>query len=295
MKKKIIALLFLLSTIIFCSICFASEPKMIRNNDERLLVAAKEGNLELVKQLFRQGARVESIYTNPGIFSRDVEKTALMEASHHGHLSIVQFLISKGADVNALNEKRMTPLLFAAIYGHLEIVRLLVESGADIDVDLKRNRSPLHAAIGQRKGDIVSYLIKAGANTDPQNHNGLTILMMHTNCGNIDETKRLLVKGADIDAKDYRGLSAFDRAIGSRSPEIVSICLQFNPDPSLLKNYLESAAYYGNIDVFKLIWNHYDNSEAIFGDGLECLNEARKRKKVKMIQYLISISADLML
>ena len=63
-------------------------------NDE-LIEAAKNGDVEKVKQLIAQGADV-----NPeGIF----DKTALMMAAYKGHTEIAEILIQVGADVNAKN------------------------------------------------------------------------------------------------------------------------------------------------------------------------------------------------
>ncbi|MDE2814472.1 MAG: ankyrin repeat domain-containing protein [Gemmatimonadota bacterium] len=53
--------------------------------------------------------------------------TALMRAAGAGHIEVVGFLISNGADRTIKNHQKQLALTFAAAYGHLEVVKLIVE------------------------------------------------------------------------------------------------------------------------------------------------------------------------
>ena len=56
-------------------------------------------------------------------------------SAHEGHLPVVEFLVSEGADVNAKNNEGYTPLIEAAFFcGHLSICQFLVSNGADVTV-----------------------------------------------------------------------------------------------------------------------------------------------------------------
>ena len=110
------------------------------------------------------------------------------------NLSTLDFLIERGADVNARDNTGATPLLYAVDYGKLEAVRLLVTRGADVNIpsnflgvnypicqaalagrldiikalavnDLDVNPSgsdgtPLNCAIRRQHLDVVIYLVK---------------------------------------------------------------------------------------------------------------------------------------
>ncbi|MDP7149243.1 MAG: ankyrin repeat domain-containing protein, partial [Nitrospinaceae bacterium] len=78
--------------------------------------AAKDGNIEVVKQHLAAGADVELKCVNCG-------DTILGHAVSGGHIEIVELLVSKGADVNAKDDKYgRTPLHFAAGRGNKEVV-----------------------------------------------------------------------------------------------------------------------------------------------------------------------------
>ena len=61
-------------------------------------------------------------------------RNGLHLASSKGHLSVVEFLVSEGADVNATNNDKETALTEAAFCGHFEVCQYLVSNGADVTV-----------------------------------------------------------------------------------------------------------------------------------------------------------------
>src|SRR5262249_36438571 len=105
-----------------------------------------------------------------------------MWASARRHPEMMQFLISKGADVNArsidrdyqrhvtaegrpksLDSGGFTPLLYAARENCLACVELLLRNKADIDLPDPDGVSPLLVAIMNANWDLAKQLIEAGA------------------------------------------------------------------------------------------------------------------------------------
>ena len=60
----------------------------------------------------------------------DVGETALYKACYKGYLEIVDFLIGKGANLNILDDSDFTPLDTAKWKEHDEIAQLLSSAGA---------------------------------------------------------------------------------------------------------------------------------------------------------------------
>jgi ankyrin repeat protein len=143
-----------------------------------LLAVARTGNVEAADLLVKHGAKVDARETWGG-------QTALMWASARRHPQMMQFLISKGADVNArsidrdyqrhvtaegrpknLDSGGFTPLLYAARENCLACVEVLVHNRADLDLPDPDGVSPLLVAILNANWDLAKQLILAGADVN---------------------------------------------------------------------------------------------------------------------------------
>ena len=143
-----------------------------------LMAVARTGNVEAARLLLDHGAKVDARERWGG-------QTALMWASARRHPPMMQFLISKGADVNARSINRdyqrhvtaegrpksldsggFTPLLYAARENCLACVEVLLRNGADIDLPDPDGVSPLLLAIMNANWDLAKQLIVAGADVN---------------------------------------------------------------------------------------------------------------------------------
>jgi len=88
-----------------------------------LLYATTRGEVETAKQLIAHGVDVNARTSRSGW-------TALMEAARLGDYSMVEMLLTQGAQPNVQSKSGETPLSFARKSGNHEVVRLLVQSGA---------------------------------------------------------------------------------------------------------------------------------------------------------------------
>ena len=83
-----------------------------------------------------------------------------MKAARAGHLCTVQFLISRGADVNKQTTNNdHTPLSLACAGGHLNVVEVLLQQGADPYHKLKDNSTMLIEAAKGGHTNVVQILI----------------------------------------------------------------------------------------------------------------------------------------
>jgi ankyrin repeat protein len=90
-----------------------------------LHLAAHFGHTEAMQALLDAGAGVHARSAN------DLANHPLHAAVAGGNAGAVSLLLSRGADVNAIQHAGWTPLHGAAQAGHLEILRLLLEHGAE--------------------------------------------------------------------------------------------------------------------------------------------------------------------
>jgi ankyrin repeat protein len=93
--------------------------------------------------------------------------TPLHYACAHEHLAMVEFLVSKGADVNATDRiLESTPLHLASFKGHLAMVELLVSNGADVNTKDISDDTPLHMASSKGNFAMIEFLVSNGADVN---------------------------------------------------------------------------------------------------------------------------------
>ncbi|XP_067233966.1 transient receptor potential cation channel subfamily A member 1b isoform X2 [Chanodichthys erythropterus] len=110
--------------------------------------ACTQGALEAVKIMLSSYNRVEDI-----INIRDgANQTPLHRATLFDHVALAEYLISKGAEIDCIDCKGLSPLLMASNCGAWKTVAFLLSIGADFKVKDKAGRNFLHFVILQPKG-----------------------------------------------------------------------------------------------------------------------------------------------
>ncbi|KAJ8918142.1 hypothetical protein NQ315_011599 [Exocentrus adspersus] len=125
-----------------------------------LLLAASFGNPDLTNELIKRGADVN--------LGRD-ECSALMMACNCPNstspftesLNVIKQLVENGADVKAINRKRMTALMFAANNGNLEAVRYLLPL-SDKNAEDNQRWTALFWGVNSGTVAVVKYLLNEG-------------------------------------------------------------------------------------------------------------------------------------
>ncbi|MFM5886657.1 MAG: ankyrin repeat domain-containing protein [Novosphingobium sp.] len=103
-------------------------------------------------------------------------ETALHIVTGRRDVTWMQFLIAKGANVNARDGKGQTPLVVASNYNFVEGVELLVTHGARVDESNNAGETPLITAVHNRNVALVRVLLKAGASASRADNSGRTAL-----------------------------------------------------------------------------------------------------------------------
>ena len=122
---------------------------------ETLHKACEKGNIEAVKQHLAEGATVNDKDHDGG--------SPLIYASGEGHIELSEFLIAKGADLNAkAGYPETSPLHGAASENHKEIAALLIIKGADVNLKNDEGETPLDWAEEEKNTDLADLLRKHG-------------------------------------------------------------------------------------------------------------------------------------
>jgi len=125
-----------------------------------LLVAIHEGKESLAMLLLEHGADVNARCEWHGHTPLTM---ALDWRSKRAGRSLIQALLAKKADVDAVDERGWTPLMIAADNGDAEMSQLLIEHGANVDARTPKGYTALNIAQGKRD-DRASAVIRLLSN-----------------------------------------------------------------------------------------------------------------------------------
>ena len=124
--------------------------------------ATKNGNIKAVKQHLAAGTDVNAKEEDL------LGWTPLHYTATSGNRQITKLLISKGANVNAINSYNYTPLHGATCNGHKEIAELLIANGADVNARDNGGKTPLDETmldLSLNKKELADLLRKYGGKT----------------------------------------------------------------------------------------------------------------------------------
>lgn len=110
---------------------------------------------------------------------------------------MADYLLKRGANVNARNKSGTTPLLRATDLHRLDLIKLLIDSGADVDAKDNSGTMPLHIATLFSTQEIIELLIDGGADVNAKDNEGRTPLLIATERNNLDIIDILIKNGAD--------------------------------------------------------------------------------------------------
>eukprot|EP00040_Diaphanoeca_grandis_P033446 m.205047 g.205047 ORF g.205047 m.205047 type:complete len:735 (+) comp32904_c0_seq2:442-2646(+) len=98
-----------------------------------------------------------------------------LDSARQNQLEVVEALLAGGTvDIETRSPSGMTALALAATYGHVEVLQYLMEKGANIDATSTDGCSPLHLAILEENSDAVEFLLTNGADKKLPNVDGET-------------------------------------------------------------------------------------------------------------------------
>lgn len=114
-------------TPLFLSFVLGASVVSAANVTEKLVEAASAGDIDSIRTLLSQGAKVNA-YGKKGM-------TPLLAAVDQGSVPIVKLLLERGANMYMVGRywDGDTALFLAAARGKDELVRVLLDSGADVN------------------------------------------------------------------------------------------------------------------------------------------------------------------
>ncbi|XP_076749304.1 uncharacterized protein LOC143422502 isoform X1 [Xylocopa sonorina] len=196
--------------------------------EHHVINACTMGQLEIVNDYF------ESRNVNEFFHSG---WTALLYAASSAQINIIEYLISKGADVN-IHKDGYTSLMAlcnstrGTTEQRIKCLKLLITAEADADASNKQRQTALMYACISQEPDFVSELLKYVRNINACDNRRQTALMYATIANKPEIVKILMENAADITMTDYNDLTAIDMASIKGYDEILSL-LNFNEEEAI--------------------------------------------------------------
>ncbi|MFC5401173.1 ankyrin repeat domain-containing protein [Cohnella soli] len=196
----------------------------LKEAEEAYKSAVVEGNIAKVKELLLSGVDV-----NMKVKGRNVLFDLFPAVKQLGvdrARNMLNFLISKGIDVNAVNGPSF--VLAEAVFSQADanLFQLLLKAGADPNKKNQYGITAIDWASSHDEADVVAMLIQYGANV---NGNALPWACKE---GYTDIVELLVKAGADPNMKDQYGLSVMFHAIERQHPTTVEMLLKNGADPN---------------------------------------------------------------
>lgn len=288
-------------------VCVPTIDASTQSMEERFFHAVESNNFALVQELLECGADVN--WKNPRPFG--VKETPLHVAARNNLTDMAEFLINKGANVNATDEfYRATPLHWATDQWIASenrkdakdsgMVELLISKGANINAKSSYGKTPLHNAISYgHEASAKVLLLCPLVDVNAKDIYGYTPLHAAAESNQVEIATLLATKGADVGVTDCRGATPLHYA-ARESSGVVDLLLKYNVhvDPRDLSGYtpLMSAVSYDNTEAVRALLKKGASIKSATLPtkywGFTALDRAAERKQTEIAEMLISYGAS---
>lgn len=153
-----------------------------------------------------------------------VSASTIHQASAKGDILLVKTLIKNTPSlVSERDERDVTPLHLACFYGQRSVVRFLLSAGAPVDAVTKSGYTPLLWAAWRKHTSVMKILLSKGADINARSTAGMTPLHFAVQNGDKAMAEFLLSKGADVKEKDTLGQTAADLARKGKAASLIAL------------------------------------------------------------------------
>ena len=195
------------------------------STDQQLLcLACRKGDLRLIRGILSQESpdsrkRFVNFVTKTGW-------TPLLRAAANGFTSIVDFLLTEGADVNVSHKRDgWTALHLACQHGSQEVVLHLLSRKAHLSAVNTAGETPLHTATNNSQTQVVDFLLEAKADPNAQSESGESAV--HVACRKFSKAilQSLLSFKGSISQPDSEGTTPLVTALEARCVHSIQLLL----------------------------------------------------------------------
>lgn len=268
--KKFLLLLFFNLTLFSAEIPKELEPKYIEALNSRDLKAVQEVLLECGNLTdYCDCSHIDKVY----LLNTIVRIEYLLHlACVYGNLKVVKDLVENNiSPVDGITDHISTPIARACDAGHLYIMKYLISKGANARLT-PYSTSLLTISSGRGYFDIVEYLFTEELiDLEDEQSRPYNALQNAARCNHIEIVKLLLSKGFKVDSRGFYSTALYTACQEGRL-EIVKLLIDNGANIELKKTWLtkissgvilKAACVKGHLDIVKLLINKGADINAI--------------------------------
>ncbi|CAM4721838.1 unnamed protein product [Leuciscus chuanchicus] len=284
-----------------CIIKGAKVDQQQCDKSTALHFACTQGALDAIKIMLSSYNRVEDI-----INLRDgANQTPLHRATLFDHVELAEYLISKGADIDCIDCKGLSPLLMASNCSAWKTVAFLLSIGANYKVKDKAGRNFLHLVILQPKGlkNLPETVLQSNAVKEmlsDEDVEGCTPLHYACKLGIHDSVKNMLGLNIFLGQKSREKKSALHFAAEYGRLNTCHRLLENLMDSKMLNDWdekgltsLHLASRAGHTQVVKLLLRRGALFQSDY-KGWSCLHHAAAEGYTQTMKILLAANVKLL-
>ena len=169
--------------------------------------------------------------------------------ARRGNIAMMDMLIEKGLDYKGANDLGANAIIAAAQGGRrangLEVFQYLEDKGVQVNVTTSDGTTPLTAIAGRTNDpEVIRYFMEKGVDINQADNEGNTPLMMAASRGDLKIVELIESKSSTLNAVNTQGQSALTKAVETNSATVVEYLIDQGAKSGIADADGNTLAYY---------------------------------------------------
>lgn len=275
--------------VFFLVLTTSLRGQQVSNAVEELLKLFENGNTTEILEILEEDPQQMKVDLGAGM-------TPLHYAAYFGNVSVFDYLLQKGANLNSPDQRGLAPVWFTVSGQRPSMLRKLIALGADLSIKNAQGDNMLFRAITARNPELVQILLENGFDPMQQNTYNMTPIEHATGMNSVEIINLLVSKGAGLQVPSSR-LPLLHRAAGSRGAEVLHYLLdrgfEIDAKDNTGRTPLMMAVDFGNLEAARALILRGTDINLANSEGIVPMQIAVKKGSADLIDLFIAKKADL--